>query len=493
MKKIIAIVMAASITLSIALIPVSAQLVGTPFTLDATNFIADNQGGTANPSFLEGGIFDVGTMSSIPRLISKENIGKDLDISFNTLLSCSGTDWRMMIMLRDQDAGKASWEGRAKSSAYNVFFGNGSIGIKYGENTEFATPASVDANFFDGQIHAVRISCVTKSDGVNINLYVDDLKTPILTAIDNSESKIDIDGKLTMIFAVNGGVSGSISNLNKLLEDGVPDLTPSLGTVDMLSAGYSTDFLKFGQGANLTANKINLVPISNTVLTNSRFYLDAVQAKDATYNMTMKITNAADAQGWLGMIILRDQMPGYASWERGGAETAPESAGYMIMLNAATVSAVYLTNLATNGTALDNNEWTVPTDFDWSASHVWSIGVAEIAGKTTVTVKVDGTTQITAIDTKAKIVKAGGFSVVLHGDNNKTTAEITTLTIDLADKSSEAPAATPTPVATIEPTVTTAPVVTNPTTGDTLPVIMIGLILIAGFVIIAQKKAAKNN
>ncbi len=470
MKKIFAILMAAAIAFSLTIIPVSAvQVVGTPFAIDSTNFTVDNQiDGDGNPtsdaSIKDGGIFDVGTLASIPRLVSKENVGKDLDISFKTLLSSTGSDWRFMMIIRDQDPGKASWEGRAKTSGYNIFFGNGAIGIKYADLSDLPTAVSYNAEVVDGNIHTVRVRCVTEADGVHIDLYIDDLKTPVASAVDNSANKVDADGKITFVCHVVNGLSGTFSNMEKITEYDIPDLTESAGTVDLFSEGYSNVFLKYGQGAYMEDDTIHLLPISPTELTNSRFYLDAVQAKDATYNMTMKITNAADAQGWLAMIVLRDQMPGYASWERGAAASVAESSGYMVFLNSTTqVSVVYLHKNNPNGEAIDNNVWTVPESFDWSASHVWSLGVAEIAGKTTITVKVDGETKIAAVDNRTnsnlpKVLTAGGFTTVIHGDNNTTTADITGLTVDLTNKSSEETTSEPEPTSG-----------ENPQTGDSFP------------------------
>ncbi len=461
MKKIIAIAMAAAIAFSLTIIPVSAvQVVGTPFAIDTTNFTVDNQiDGDGNPTsdaaIEDGGIFDVGTLASIPRLISTDLLEKDMDISFKTLLSSTGADWRMMIIIRDQDPGKASWEGRAKSSGYNIFFGNGAIGIKYADLSDLADPISYSAEVVDGNIHTIRIRCVTEADGVHIDLYIDDLENPVASAVDNSANKVDTAGKITFVCHAANGLSGSISDMENITEYDIDDLTEDAGTVDLFAEGYSNVFLKYGQGAYMEDNKINLLPISATELTNSRFYLDAVQAKDATYNMTMQITNAADAQGWLGMIILRDQMPGYASWERGAAESVAESSGYMVFLNSTTqVSVVYLHKNNPNGEEIDNNIWTVPSSFDWTASHEWSFGVAEIEGNTTITVQVDGETVITAVDNRTnsnlpKVLTAGGFTAIIHGDNNTTTAEVTALTVDLTNKSSDP--VTPEPEPTSEP------------------------------------------
>lgn len=460
------------------------------FPLDSTNFTIDSN--SAWGQFEAGGVLNVnnaGTaQSNAVRVISNQNLEQDLDIQFETLLTKPSGSWELMVFVRDQDPGKASWERGGLKSGYNISFWNDHFEVGYADLGTIPGGRSGVYNIADGEAHKVRISC--KNDSVSgnviIKVYFDNLTAPILTVTDSSTDKITSAGKLTFVGATNGAgqLDGTIHSFKKIMDvaatpttaptaaptatptavvtvaptdvptatptPSAPTLTSSMGTVDLFS-GTNTNFLSFNNGAVLLTNPTMahlkaIVPTQTTPKGNGRVFIDSgiVESKDATYNFTMKINNYPAIQnGWMGQIMLRDQDPGQASWDRDTtAEDQSTTAAYMVFLWSNKVEVVYLTSWNTNGVATGlegGNTWSIPGTFDWSLAHDWSCGVAEIGGKTTITVMIDGETVIKTVDSRAKITKAGGFTIVGKTDINGTdaTTDITALSVDLTDKSTE--------------------------------------------------------
>lgn len=429
MKRALSTIMAICMVLSLCF-SVGAESTTNPLVLNDTNFTLEKQGGDAT---LQDETFTFGT-NAIPRLVTKDFSEKDFDIQFD-LTASGGNDWKMMLFFRDQDPGKASWESRAANSGYLLLFGNGAIALKNGDMSANAVAEGGEyaVNYADGQKHTVRLAVKDVETGVSIKVYYDGGTTPVIDVVDTTKA-VTAAGKLSFLPHAISGFHGTITAMQTVEEEAEPaaSLDKTMGVVDLMQA-ENTKYIQYGQGAKMENGKIVLPgPI------NARYFLEKTDAKDMTVTTDVQFTNPSVVESdWLAMFMLRDQMPGAASWER-GAETATNAA-YMVIIYPHVISVKFVNSFNAGGIALNNNEYTVPSSFDWTAKHSFELGTAEVGGVTTVSAKLDGTTIINAADPKARITEAGGFTFAVHSDKATLQGEVTALKADLTDKSTLTP------------------------------------------------------
>lgn len=474
--KLFAIVLTLAILLtSVALMSVFAKEVTVPVDVSGWTY----QNGAAYDADAQKINVPAG---QIQRVISTYDLdaleSADLDISFTAKFTAGpAADWRAMIFLRDQDPGKASWEGRAADSAYMWMFGNNVVGLKNATMGSLGLENTDVSNFMftDGAEHTYRFVVKNEADGVRLQLYIDgEQKANVLDTANTVTGK----GQVTMVFAGDNQVAGEIYNVVTNTDDGTFDLTEDMGKVDMFAAENFAN-IKYGQGAEPSADKsvITIKPISDTVMTNGRIYLDSILAKDVTLECELQLSSMpANLTDWVSMIFLRDQAPGNASWERNGfyEEGKKTAQGYCIMMRTDRIEVLYVDSVSQRTIA--SAEY--PAGFNFTEKNQFSLDVCEIDEIPTITVKINGTEVLKAKAeaSKNQVLVAGGITIVAHTDVAGVTMDVTKLSLDLAAKSGASEPAT-------KPN-------DNPTTGDSIASIVIAMALTgaAAVCMIVRKK-----
>lgn len=436
--KLFAVVLTLAILLTNVALMVSAKEVAVPV-------------GVSGWTYQNGAAYDADTQKinvsagQIQRIISTYDLetleSADLDISFTAkFTSGPAADWRAMIFLRDQDPGKASWEGRAANSAYMWMFGNNVVGLKDATMGSLGLENTDVPNFMftDGAEHTYRFVVKNEAEGVRLQLYIDgEQKANVLDTANTVTGK----GQVTMVFAGDNQVAGEIYNVVTNTDDGTFDLTEDMGKVDMFAAKNFAN-IKYGQGAEANADKsvITIKPISDTIKTNGRIYLDSIRAKDVTLDCEMQLssmpTNLTD---WVAMIFLRDQAPGNASWERSGfyEEGKKTAQGYCIMMRTDRIEVMYVDSVSQR--VIASAEY--PAGFNFTEKNQFSLDVREIDELPSITVKINGVEVLKekVEASKNQVLVAGGVTIVAHTDVSGVTMDVTKLSLDLAAKSSSTP------------------------------------------------------
>ena len=489
LKKILAAVLSLTIISSFSVFGAQAKVVSTP---------ADVSGWT----YLNGAAYDedaakitcaAGQIQLVTSTFDLEEMeSADVDFGFTAKFTAGpAADWRAMIFLRDQNAGKPSWDGeRAADDAYLWLFGNGAAGLKDAKGGDLTNVADREVpgfQFTDGEAHTYRFVVKTEEAGIRLQLYIDGEKK--VDTVDEAKTVAD-KGQITMVFAGDNQVAGEITDVVSYADDGSFELTESMGKVDLL-AEENFGNIKYGQGAAASEDhsKILLRPISDTVMTNSRIYVENIKAKDVTLNFEMQSTAMpANLSDWMAMVFLRDQAPGNASWERGGfyEEGKKTAQGYCVVFRTDRLDVLYVDSVSQRNIATAE----YPEGFSIAARNAYVLDVHEVNNVPVITMSINGAEvfKVKAEAAKDQILTAGGVTIVGRTDVKDFTLDITKLSLDLAAKSTteENPGSQPDSKPDDKPD-------DKPATGDAFPAVLLVLagVSAAGLAAAGSRKARR--
>ena len=369
--------------------------------------------------------------TGIPRAFTRpQTTAEDTELHLTFQKTAGGQeDWNMMMFLRDQQPGLASWnraDAQGDASAYYLLMAKNVIGVKYvdkaGESTLTDGEAAIlSADFWERE-HEMTVRVKTLGEGVKIQVVMDGKL--ILSALD-ADKKIAKaggigiltqgrkDGSADQTFVVD--VTVLSANVPEIIDES--DDIPEVQDEVLQISGEAVDLVEkrnvYLSGVPYDKQKGAFAfPDSGTPMLVANA---AAAQEDLLLTMTLERTSG-NLKDWQMMIFVRDQAPGMTSWNRREV-TEGSGAAYYFVFQPTGIELCYVDKTMATGKALAGGTTVIPSEIFWKQSHEIRVLVKTLTdGSVKLQLLIDGRLVLSAADASdTKIAAAGGLSLLTHG------------------------------------------------------------------------------